>query len=250
MVDDMAAIKAAKSDLRKVIHQKLKQLTQEDVALQSHRVRERLFAMPEYQSAKNISVYLSMPNGEVSTRCIVEDALRKGKGVFVPYLYKERTRSDGKASAMMDMVSLHSELDYNSLQPDKWGIPTVDRASIPDRTQVMGAHGKVEDAAGAGAGIGAVLDMMVMPGLAFDGERRRLGHGKGYYDFFLHRYQERLQMMLKEEQFSIEVKMPHIVALALIEQFLPEEQIVPTTPLDYQLDAVVVGDGSLHHSGN
>lgn len=34
MVDDMAAIKVAKSDLRKVIHLKLKQLTQEDVAMQ------------------------------------------------------------------------------------------------------------------------------------------------------------------------------------------------------------------------
>ena len=34
IVDDMATIRAAKSDLRKVIHQKLKQLTQEDIAVQ------------------------------------------------------------------------------------------------------------------------------------------------------------------------------------------------------------------------
>jgi len=173
--------------------------------------------MPEYQSAKNISIYLSMPNGEVSTRCIVEDALRKGKRVFVPYLYKERMEGDSKASAVMDMVSLHSELDYNSLQPDKWGIPTLDEASIPDRARVMGAQGKVEDLAVAGTRIGTVLDMMVMPGVAFDGERRRLGHGKGYYDSFLHRYQERLKMVSKEQQSSSVVKMPYLGTILVLE---------------------------------
>ena len=236
--------------------------TRADPTNQAHKASECLFSMPEYRSAKNISVYLSMPNGEVSTRCIVEDALRNGKRVFVPYLYKERLGGDSKASAIMDMVSLHSEVDYNSLQPDKWGIPTLDEASIPERTRVMG--GIIEGAAVAGGGIGAALDMMVMPGVAFDGERRRLGHGKGYFDFFLHRYQERLEVVSKEEHPSREVKMPFLgkilaidfkmmiahrlpllVALALKEQFLPEEQAVPTTNLDYRLDAVIVGDGSL-----
>lgn len=165
--------------------------------------------MPEYQSAKNISVYLSMPSGEVSTRCIVEDALRKGKKVFVPYLHKEYLAGGSKASAVMDMISLHSEVDYNSLQPDKWGIPTLDEASISDRTRVMDTNGKVADGVVADAGVGAVLDMIVMPGVAFDCERRRLGHGKGYYDFFLHRYQERLERASKEEQ-SPNIKMPYL----------------------------------------
>jgi len=176
---------------------------------------ERLFSMPEYQSAKNISIYLSMPNGEVSTRCIVEDALRKGKKVFVPYLYKECLEGESRASAVMDMVSLHSEVDYNSLQPDKWGIPTLDEVSIPERTRVMGST--VEGTIVAGRAIGAALDMMVMPGVAFDGERRRLGHGKGYYDFFLHRYQERLKMVVKGENSSGEVKMPYLCKLRALD---------------------------------
>jgi len=34
LVNDMAAVKAAKSELRKAIHQKLKQLVQKDVSMQ------------------------------------------------------------------------------------------------------------------------------------------------------------------------------------------------------------------------
>ena len=40
--------------------------------------------MPEYQAARTISVYLSMPGGEISTSEIVRNALDEGKKVFIP----------------------------------------------------------------------------------------------------------------------------------------------------------------------
>ena len=137
--------------------------------------------MPEYHGAKNIGIYLSMPSGEVMTKSIVLDALRNGKTVFVPYIYKPLA-PNGPAS-MMDMVSLFSEEDFESLPQDRWGIPTPSKSSLARRQSYFG---KVSGRHICGKG--GKLDVILMPGVAFDKGRRRLGHGKGYYDVFLSQY--------------------------------------------------------------
>ena len=133
-----------------------------------------------------------MPSGEASTRSTVFDALQRGKKVFVPYIYKERSLSGNKVSSTMDMVSLMSEDDYNSLQADAWGIPTPERASLPGREHILGDVGIHPDNTETSVG-NIKLDMIVVPGVAFDWDRRRLGHGKGFYDAFLSRYYARRQ---------------------------------------------------------
>jgi 5-formyltetrahydrofolate cyclo-ligase len=145
-----------------------------------------LVTLPEYVAAKRISVYLSMPTGEVSTIPIVHDALDRGKAVFVPYLHKNQN-NDNEPSSIMDMLRLHSAKDFGSLQPDKWGIPTLGDSSVAGRENCMGGRGigdvKSQDDNGG-------FDLILMPGMGFDRDFGRLGHGKGYYDYFLHRYQE------------------------------------------------------------
>ena len=136
--------------------------------------------MPKYADAQSIGIYLSMPSGEIQTRPIVEHALRQGKKVFVPFLYEEQVAGNEQLVPVMDMILLHSQQDYDSLQPNKWGIPTLSKASITTRVSCLGST----------IGNTCDLDMVLMPGVVFDMERRRLGHGKGYYDFFLRRYQD------------------------------------------------------------
>ncbi|MCJ1400890.1 hypothetical protein MMC11_004101 [Xylographa trunciseda] len=255
---EMDSLRASKAKLRKMIMGSLKQLNQEQIQRQSYSIQQRLLSLPEYQAANKISVYLSMPSGEVSTRCIVEDALRKGKQVFVPYLYKEASKDGRAVPAVMDMVSISSETDYNCLPVDKWGIPTPDPASIS--TRVRSLSGNSESAGSEN------LDMIVIPGVAFDRDRRRLGHGKGFYDFFLHRYHEYLKLQTFGEATVENLQAPFLgkkfgflfgrrhkliefclpVGLALKEQLLPDDQAVPTTPTDWKLDALVVGDGSFY----
>jgi 5-formyltetrahydrofolate cyclo-ligase len=122
-----------------------------------------LLATPEYKAAKRISVYLSMPSGEISTSGIVHDALTQGKQVFIPHTYKPTSSKEGQPKSIMDMVELQSVGDFESFQPDKWGIPTAPEESIPSRANSFGGRGMTDgdtDAATDG------LDLIVMPGKA------------------------------------------------------------------------------------
>jgi 5-formyltetrahydrofolate cyclo-ligase len=149
-----------------------------------------LLSTPEYQAAKSISVYLSMPSGEVSTAGIVHDALKQGKRVFVPYTYKLSAPQDGQPKSIMDMLELHGLEDYESLKPDSWGIPTPSGDSLSSRANTFGGMGVTDGNNGAEEHAESILDLIVMPGMAFDSSLGRLGHGKGFYDYFLHRCQQ------------------------------------------------------------
>jgi 5-formyltetrahydrofolate cyclo-ligase len=140
--------------------------------------------MPEYKTARRISIYLSMPMGEINTSGVVRDALAQGKEVFIPYTYNLSSPAQDQPKSIMDMVELQSMSDFDTLKPDKWGIPTPDSDSIASRANCFGGNGITNgnmEAASEG------LDLILMPGMAFDTSFGRLGHGKGFYDYFLSR---------------------------------------------------------------
>lgn len=143
--------------------------------------------MPEYKNARSISIFMSMPSGEINTDQVTKDALRTGKQVFVPYIYKpKQPRSDDLPASIMDMLHLDSERDYASLQPDRWGIPSIPKDTVSERANAFGGKDLTDGAPPTPDAAG--LDVILMPCMAFDQELNRLGHGKGYYDNFITRY--------------------------------------------------------------
>ncbi|KAM1982011.1 hypothetical protein FF1_039021 [Malus domestica] len=74
------------------------------------------------------------------------------------------------------------------------------------------------------------VDLLLLPGLAFDRSGRRLGRGGGYYDTFLTRYQE----LAKAHNWN----QPLLVALSYSTQIL-DEGVIPITPHDVLVDALV-----------
>lgn len=90
---------------------------------------------------------------------------------------------------LMDMLLVESRTDYRSLEPDSWGIPSIPKHSLSHRKNCLEDGG---------------LDLIVMPGVAFDEGFGRLGHGKGYYDYFLARY----KLMVDSDETRGQMKMP------------------------------------------
>lgn len=141
--------------------------------------------MEEYRRADRIAIYLSMEHGEIQTGSIVHDALSRGKTVFVPCI------SRGESHSVMDMLALASVEDHQSLPRDKWGIPSLPPDSLPDRENWLGGKGNLQVSKSepeSGKNAHEWLDLIMIPGMAFDVALNRLGHGKGYYDRFLRQY--------------------------------------------------------------
>lgn len=194
----MATTKEKKKELRNHIKSKTSTLTEDQLGEQSGKIQELIQALPQYQNAKRLSIYLSMPKGELRTDGLVRHALESGKKVFVPYI-----SGSGKSSTM-DMLRLHSQEEFDGLERDSWGIPTLPAASIAGRENAAGGTGlaEIEELEALygpeaqqegrtelpGREEEGSLDLIVMPGVAFDHGLSRLGHGGGFYDGFLTRF--------------------------------------------------------------
>ena len=179
----------AKQDFRKNVKARLSALSEEEVAEQARKAQDLILQLRQYKEANRLSIYLSMPKGEAQTDRIVHDALEQGKTVFVPYIHRPPT-----GPKIIDMLRLNSFQEFEGLKRDGWGIPSLSSDSVDGRENAMGGKGlstgenppETED--GEGRKDGSTLDMIVMPGVAFDQGMNRLGHGAGFYDAYLSRF--------------------------------------------------------------
>jgi len=120
---------------------------------QSRRAAERLFALPLYKRAEVIMVYLSLPQ-EADTTPLVLQAWKDRKRVLAPQVSWE--------SKQMIPVEI------NDLDADVADTPYGIRAPIRGTPFPIG-----------------LIDLVIVPGLAFDPQGNRLGRGRGFYDRFL-----------------------------------------------------------------
>ncbi|MZP29878.1 5-formyltetrahydrofolate cyclo-ligase [Heliobacterium undosum] len=128
-------------------------LTPEEIASKSRLIAQRLFAMPAYVSASTVMIYVDFRR-EVETGEILAHSLNRGKQVTVPVC------EGGARRLTAGRIERYPE----DLQPGTWGI--LEPATVVP----------VEPAS---------LDLVIVPGVAFDRQGNRLGYGAGYYDRFL-----------------------------------------------------------------
>lgn len=145
----------ARSDKQKIRRRILDQLhiqKEEDRKRKSGLIQRKLFRSRVFKQASIIMFYIAL-KGEVDTLEMIKEAQKSGKQIVVPVCRKNRTAI---RPCIFD--------DHASLKRGPYGVlePAVERI-VPASS----------------------LDLVLVPGVAFDARGHRLGRGKGFYDRFL-----------------------------------------------------------------
>lgn len=145
------------SDPKKIMRSKfrdiLSQMPIKTRAMKSREITSRLSQEKLFQGASAIFTYVALPH-EVQTLGLIKQALRLGKKVFAPKI-KGRNLN----------FEIREILDANKgLKKGRYGVlEPVSKKKIK----------------------APKLDLIIVPGLAYDKKGNRLGRGGGYFDRFL-----------------------------------------------------------------
>ena len=146
---------ARKKEIRKRVLALRDGMTGEERRRASFLVTDRLLGHQWFYRAQNLLCFVSF-GSEIDTSELIEEALRAGRKVFVP-------KVEGQDMHFYRIGSLEELKEgYKGIgEPDGSTEEYIYREEDEEKT------------------------IMIMPGVAFDPYRRRLGYGKGFYDRFL-----------------------------------------------------------------
>lgn len=141
----------AKSYLRSEIKPILSSMSSEMISRKSKKIMKNLEALDEFRNANSLMIYMPIAY-EVDTSYILEK-YSMSKTIFIPRVC---TRA---------IIEITQYQDGRRLQKNAWGI--LEDTKSPAFTALEN------------------IDLIIVPGLAFDCDGNRLGRGMGCYDRFL-----------------------------------------------------------------
>ncbi len=165
---------------------------QENKEALSQAICAKFVALPEYVRARTVMFYIDVQS-EVRTRHDLPKALAQGKKIIVPWCNKV---------GELELFHLES-MDELAIGMYKILEPKEELRALPAK-QIAATD----------------LDLIMVPGVAFDRSGARMGHGKGYYD-------KLLQHARRDAP---------LVAIAFECQLFPE---IPTAPHDIFMDKII-----------
>jgi 5-formyltetrahydrofolate cyclo-ligase len=193
-------VKKAKKDLRKKIlegRQSCKDELSQKVT-RPHIICEKILSLEKFQKAKNVLLYYPIES-EVDIKEVIEYCWECGKNVYFPFI-KEVVI--GKANSYLELRGTGKYWE-------------------PIGKDVGKGYGK-----DIGKDDSEILDVIIVPGLAFDNAGYRLGQGMGWYD----KYISSIKFKFK--------KKPYIIGVCFKEQLLEN---IPHESHDIKMDEVLWG---------
>ena len=186
-----------KSEIRSFVKGLVRGISVEERTRFSEALKEEVVGLECWRSAKEVMLFFSLPD-EVDMLPLIRAALAEQKRIYLPRviatqvsrgvdvcevaegntlpkkstlamestLPKESTLPAGNTVSGEEMILEVRELAPERLAPGRWGIwePTDEAPLLSDYSR---------------------LDLVVVPGVAFSSDGKRLGRGKSFYDRFL-----------------------------------------------------------------
>ena len=148
--------KNSKIFLRKRIKEIRASLTEPEIISKSLAIESLFFRLADLENLKNLLIYMASLK-EVQTRGIIEKCLKKNVAIYLPLV--DLSQGNFFFSRVSDF--------HKGLEKGPFGIfqPKFDIRNLLEDTKD--------------------IDLIVMPGMAFDEKGGRIGNGKGFYDKFL-----------------------------------------------------------------
>jgi len=173
-----SSIDESKRTLRGAMRKVLAAISPENRHEQSIQACRRLIALPDVQRSSMVMLYMPLPS-EVDLTPAAVRCFQMGQTVCVPTV--DWTRQEMTATEVTSFDDEAMDVDERGLRTPTAGRP------IPAES----------------------IDVVVVPGLAFDTEGWRLGRGGGYYDKFLERIGKRTRLIGLGFDEQIVEQVPH-----------------------------------------
>ncbi len=145
-----------KKTIRKEILEKRDMLTKSQAEKLSNEIHSRVLQWDKFINASTIMIYSNYKN-EVITKGIIEDCFKTNKRLVLPKSLKDSH----------DILPCIVK-SFDELIPGVYGIYEPDGRNIISKSEI---------------------ELVIVPGVAFDKNGDRIGHGAGYYDRFLNDYE-------------------------------------------------------------
>lgn len=143
-----------KKDIRAEVKKSRRQADAEMIRKSSAVICEAFLKLPEYQIAECVFAYMDCKN-EVQTEKVIQQCWKDGKIIAVPKVFGE-------------IMKYYAITSYEDLEEGFYGI----REPKHEKLQEI----ECEDG------------LMILPGVAFDEEKHRVGYGGGFYDRYLEKH--------------------------------------------------------------
>lgn len=159
-----------------------------------------------------------MDHGELQTDEMIRNAFEDEKQVFLPHIVKY---TEGETHPWFPSQTVHLLM-----------------LELPSFNAVMQLEprGKLQlkEPTSGNNCLSSGLDLLILPGVGFTTNGKRLGHGAGFYDSFISEYE------------SVFGRIPKLLGVGLQQQIVKPHESLPISQHDRMLDCVIL-DGEVYN---